>query len=89
MKIVSLCLSFHIIHYLQSFDVDCFASLNKTYKKKLKERNKTNVMHIIKFDFLDFLEKARRNIMTEAIIMLRLAKTDMIHWMISRFMSNF
>jgi hypothetical protein len=88
MKIVSLCLSSHIIHYFQSFDVDCFISLNKTYRKKLKERNKTNVMHIIKFDFLDFLEKAKRNIMTETIIMSKFAKTDMIHWMIFRFVSS-
>ncbi len=87
-EIVSLCLSFHTIHYLQSFDVDCFASLNKIHKKKLKEKNKTNVMHIIKFDFLDFLEKARRNIMTEAIIMSRFAKTNMIHWIIFRFVNN-
>jgi hypothetical protein len=45
-------------------------------------------MHIIKFDFLDFLEKARRNIMTEAIIMSRFAKTNMIHWIIFRFVNN-
>ncbi len=88
MNMISLCLSFHTTHYFQSFDVDCFASLNKTYRKKLKERNKTNVMHIIKFDFLDFLEKTRRNIMIEAIIMIEFSKTDMIHWMIFRFVSN-
>jgi hypothetical protein len=88
MKIVSLCLSSHITHYLQSFDVDCFASLNKTYRKKLKERNKTNVMHIIKFHFFDFLEKARRNIMIETIIMSKFAKTDMIHRMIFWFVSS-
>jgi hypothetical protein len=62
MKIVSLCLSSHTSHYFQFLDVDYFASLNKTYKKKLKEKNKTNVMHIIKFDFLNFLEKARRKL---------------------------
>ncbi len=87
-KIVSLCLSSHTTHYLQSLDVDCFVSLNKIYRKKLKERNKTNVMHIIKFDFLEFFEKARRKIMTEAIITSNFAKTDMIHWMISQFVNK-
>ncbi len=77
MNIVSLCLSSHTTHYLQSLDVDCFVSLNKTYKKKLKERNKTDVIHIIKFDFLDFLEKARRNIINETTIMSSFAKINM------------
>ncbi len=88
MNIVSLCLSSHITHYLQSLDVDCFASLNRAYRKKLNEKNKTNVVHIIKFDFLDFLEKARRNIMNETTIMSNFAKTNMIQWMISQFVSN-
>ncbi len=78
MNIVFLCLSSHIIHYLQSCDVDCFASLNKVYRKKLNEKNKTDVVHIIKFDFLDFLQKARQNIMNETTIMSNFAKTNMI-----------
>jgi hypothetical protein len=45
-------------------------------------------MHIIKFDFFDFLEKARRDIMIETIIMLKFAKTNMIHWMIFRFVNS-
>ncbi len=47
MNIVFLCLSSHITHYFQFFDVDCFVSLNRIYKKKLNERNKINVVHII------------------------------------------
>ncbi len=47
MNIVSLCLSSHTTHYLQSRDVDCFVSLDRAYRKKLKERNKTNVIHIV------------------------------------------
>ncbi len=78
MNIVFLCLLFYITHYLQFFNVDCFVSLNKVYKKKLNERNKTNVVHIIKFDFLNFLEKTRRNIMNETTIMSNFAKTHII-----------
>ncbi len=88
MNIVSLCLSFHTTHYLQSLNVDCFVSLNKICRKKLKEKNKTNVMHIIKFDFFTFLKKARQKIMTEAIMMSSWAKIDMILWMIFHFVSN-
>ncbi len=88
MNIVSLCLSSHTTHYLQSLNVNCFASLNKIYRKKLKERNKTDVVQIIKFDFLAFLKKARQKIMTEAVIMSSWAKIDMIIWMISQFVSD-
>jgi hypothetical protein len=87
-KIVSLCLLFHTTYYLQSLNVDCFVSLNKIYKQKLKGKNKTDVMHIIKFDFLEFLEKARRKIMIEAIIMSSFAKINMTHWMISQFVNK-
>jgi hypothetical protein len=85
--IVSLCLSFHTTHYFQSLNVDCFVSLNKIYKKKLKKK-KTDIMHIIKFDFFEFFEKAKRKIMTEAIITSSFAKTDMIHWMIRQFVNK-
>jgi hypothetical protein len=68
MNIVSLCLSSHITHYLQSLDVDCFDSLNKAYRKQLNKRNKIEVMHIIKLNFLVFLREARKEIMIESII---------------------
>jgi hypothetical protein len=68
MNIVFLYLSFHIIHYLQSFDHDCFDSLNKAYRKQLNKRNKTEVMHIIKLNFLAFFKEAKEEVMIESII---------------------
>ncbi len=68
MNIVFLCLSFHIIHYLQSFDVDCFDSLNKVYRKQLDQRNEIEIMHIIKLNFFAFLRKTRKDVMIESII---------------------
>jgi hypothetical protein len=68
MNIVSLCLSSHIIHYLQFLDVDCFDSLDKAYRKQLDKRNKIEMMHIIKLNFLAFLREARKEIMTKSII---------------------
>jgi hypothetical protein len=68
MNIVSLCFSSHITHYLQSLDVDCFDSLNKAYQKQLNKRNKIEVMHIIKLNFLAFLREARKEIIIELII---------------------
>jgi hypothetical protein len=61
MKIVSLCLSFHTTHYLQSFDVDCFASLNKTYKKKVekKKQNKCNAYNQIRFSWFSWKSETR------------------------------
>jgi hypothetical protein len=68
MNIVSLCFSFHIIHYLQFFDVDCFDSLNKAYRKQLDKKNKIEIMQINKLDFFAFLKKAKVEIMIESII---------------------
>jgi hypothetical protein len=78
MNIVFLCLSFHIIHYLQSFDVDCFDSLNKVYRKQLDQRNEIEIMHIIKLNFFAFLRKTRKDVMIESIIKTVWIKTDMI-----------
>jgi hypothetical protein len=68
MNIVSLCLSFHITHYLQSLDVDCFDSFNKAYRKQLEKRNKIEVMQINKLKFLAFLKEAKEEIIIESII---------------------
>ncbi len=85
MNIVLLCLSPHITHYLQSLDVDCFDSLNKAYRKQLDKRNKTEVMHITKLNFLAFLREAREQVMIEPIIRSIWVKTDKIEWKIHCF----
>ncbi len=68
MNIVSLCFFFHITHYLQFLDVDCFDLLNKVYRKQLKKKNKIEVMHIMKLNFLAFLKKTKEEVMIELII---------------------
>ncbi len=85
MNIVSLCLSSHITHYLQSLDVDCFDSLNKAYRKQLDKRNKIEMMHIIKLNFLAFLREAKKEVMTKSIIKSIWIKTDTILWKIHCF----
>jgi hypothetical protein len=68
MNIVSLCLSFHITHYLQFLDVDCFDSLNKAYRKQLNKKNKIEMMHIIKLNFLAFLREAKKEVIIKSNI---------------------
>ncbi len=68
MNIVFLCLSSHIIHYLQFLDVDCFDSLNKAYKKQLDKKNKIEIMQINKLNFLKFFRETKKQVMIESII---------------------
>ncbi len=68
MNIVFLCFFSHIIHYLQSLNVECFESLNKIYKKQLVEKNKIEMIQINKLYFLTFLQQVRKKVMTETII---------------------
>ena len=51
-NIVFFDLSSHTIHYLQSFDVSCFSPLITTYQRQLTTKNRTNVVQIIKLNFL-------------------------------------
>ncbi len=88
MNIVLLCLSFHTIHYLQSLNVDCFDSLNKAYRKQLEKRNKIEMMHINKLNFLAFLKEAKKQVMIESIIRSVWVKTNMILWKILCFIKN-
>jgi hypothetical protein len=68
MNIVSLCLSSHTTHYLQSFDVDCFDSLDKAYRKQLDKRNKIEIVQINKLNFLAFFKETKEEVMIESII---------------------
>ncbi len=88
MNIVFLCFSFHIIHYLQFFDVDCFDSLNKAYRKQLNKKNKIEMMHIIKLNFFAFLREAKKQVMIESIIKSIWIKTDKIEWKIHCFIRD-
>ncbi len=87
-NIVSLCLSSHTIHYLQFFDVDCFDSLDKTYRKQLDKRNKIEIMQINKLNFLAFFRKTRKEVMIESIIKSVWIKTNTILWKIHLFIRN-
>jgi hypothetical protein len=53
---------------LQFFDVDCFDSLDKAYKKQLDKKNKIEIMQINKLNFLAFFKEAKIEIMIESII---------------------
>ncbi len=88
MNIVLLCLSSHTTHYLQSFDFDCFDSLNKAYKKQLDKRNKIAIMQINKLNFLAFLRETKEEVMIKSIIKSVWVKTDTILWKIHRFIKN-
>ncbi len=85
MNIVLLCLSFHITHYLQSLDVDCFDSLDKAYRKQLEKRNKIGMMQINKLNFLAFVKETREEVMIESVIKSVWVKIDTILWNILCF----
>jgi ribosomal protein S25 len=88
MNIVSLCLLFYTTHYLQFLDVDCFDSLDKAYRKQLDKRNKIEMMHIIKLNFLAFLKEVRKEVMTKSIIESIWIKTNTILWKIHCCIKN-
>jgi hypothetical protein len=75
-------------HYLQSLDVDCFDSLDITYRKQLDKRNKIEMMHITKLNFLAFFKETRKEVMTKSIIKSIWFKTDTISWKIHCFIRN-
>ena len=55
MKIIALCLSFHLIHLLQSLNVSVFNPLNKTYKKLVSVKFQYGTMNVIKVEFLNYI----------------------------------
>ena len=86
MKIVSLCFFSHITHYFQSLNVNCFAFLNRFYKQQFDEKNKTNVVHIIKKKFLLFFKQTKKIFFTKKVILTEWTKTD--KWNVLDFFTN-
>ena len=75
-NIVFFCFSFHIIHYLQFFDIGCFESLITTYQRQLKARNRTDIVQIIELNFLTCLRKTKKKTLIVINIMSIWTSTD-------------
>lgn len=77
-RIILLCLSVHIIHILQSLNVDVFVSLLTTYKNDLHEMTRYEIDYAIdKVDFLKLLKSTREKAMTISNIENAYAKTNL------------
>ena len=69
MKIIALCLPPHLIYLLQSLDVSVFSPLNKTYKKLVFVKSQYEAMNVIKVEFLDYIQKIRKQTMMTINVM--------------------
>ncbi len=56
-SIIVLCMSLHLSHLLQLFDVDCFSVLKQLYKKCIEMLMSFNVNQIDKQKFLSIYQK--------------------------------
>ena len=69
MKIIALCLPPHSTHLLQPLDVGVFSPLNKTYKKLVSANSRYGAMNVTKIEFLDHIQKARKQAMMTTNVM--------------------
>ena len=80
MKIIALCLSFHLIHLLQSLIVSVFSPLNKTYKKLVFVNSRYGAMNVIKIEFLNHIKKTKKQSMISINIMHEWHETNFISY---------
>ena len=62
-------LSFYIIYYFQSLNVNCFELFVKIYKKQLNNKHQLKIVQITKLNFLISLRQTKTEIVTTKNIM--------------------
>ena len=89
-KIILLCLSTHIIHLLQSLDVEIFASLTTAYKSYVQRITRLETSYSIdKTDFLEIYQQARHEAITSLNIRKSWTATKLLPFSLELILQHF